>query len=47
MRYQIVTQDNWDDLVKAYEAGSCTVLTGDVSLLAADAQQAESARPIT
>ncbi len=34
MRYQIVAQDNWDDLVKAYEAGSCTVLTGDVSLLA-------------
>jgi general L-amino acid transport system substrate-binding protein len=34
MRYQIVTQDNWDDLVKAYAAGSCTVLTGDVSLLA-------------
>ncbi len=34
MRYQIVAQDNWDDLVKAYNAGSCTVLTGDVSLLA-------------
>ena len=34
MRYQIVAQDNWDDLVKAYMAGSCTVLTGDVSLLA-------------
>jgi general L-amino acid transport system substrate-binding protein len=34
MRYQIVTQENWDDLVKAYTAGSCTVLTGDVSLLA-------------
>lgn len=34
MRFEIVTQDNWDDLVKAYVAGSCTVLTGDVSLLA-------------
>jgi len=34
MRYQIVAQDNWDDLVKAYAAGSCTVLTGDISLLA-------------
>jgi general L-amino acid transport system substrate-binding protein len=34
MRYEIVTQDNWDDLVKAYVAGNCTVLTGDVSLLA-------------
>jgi general L-amino acid transport system substrate-binding protein len=34
MRYQIVSQDNWADLVKAYSAGSCTVLTGDLSLLA-------------
>ena len=34
MRYQIVAQDSWDDLVQAYAAGSCTVLTGDVSLLA-------------
>jgi len=34
MRYQIVAHENWDDLVKAYNAGSCTVLTGDVSLLA-------------
>jgi general L-amino acid transport system substrate-binding protein len=34
MRYQIVAHDNWDDLVKAYTAGSCTVLTGDISLLA-------------
>jgi general L-amino acid transport system substrate-binding protein len=34
MRYQIIAQDNWDDLVKAYVAGSCTVLSGDVSLLA-------------
>jgi general L-amino acid transport system substrate-binding protein len=34
MRYQIVSNENWDDLVKAYSAGNCTVLTGDVSLLA-------------
>lgn len=34
MRYQIVSQESWDDLVKAYAAGNCTVLTGDVSLLA-------------
>jgi general L-amino acid transport system substrate-binding protein len=34
MRYQVVAQDNWDDLVKAYATGNCTVLTGDVSLLA-------------
>jgi general L-amino acid transport system substrate-binding protein len=34
MRYDIVTKENWDDLVQAYAAGSCTVLTGDISLLA-------------
>jgi general L-amino acid transport system substrate-binding protein len=34
MRYQIVTKENWDDLVKVYAAGSCTVLAGDMSLLA-------------
>jgi general L-amino acid transport system substrate-binding protein len=34
MRYQIVTQAHWDDVVKAYAAGDCTVLSGDVSLLA-------------
>ncbi|MFA6139969.1 MAG: amino acid ABC transporter substrate-binding protein [Hyphomicrobium sp.] len=34
MRFQVVAQDNWDDLVKTYQAGSCTVLTGDISLLA-------------
>jgi len=34
MRYQVVTQDNWDDLVKVYAAGNCTVLTGEVTLLA-------------
>jgi general L-amino acid transport system substrate-binding protein len=34
MRFQALTKDNWDDLVKTYQAGSCTVLTGDISLLA-------------
>jgi general L-amino acid transport system substrate-binding protein len=34
MRFQVVAQDNWDDLVKTYQAGSCKVLTGDISLLA-------------
>ena len=34
MRFQVLAKDNWDDLVKTYEAGSCTVLTGDMSLLA-------------
>lgn len=34
MRYQVVTKENWDDLVKVYAAGSCTVLAGDMSLLA-------------
>ena len=35
MRYQMVMQAHWDDVVKAYAAGNCTVLSGDVSLLAA------------
>jgi general L-amino acid transport system substrate-binding protein len=34
MRYQLVTQAHWDDVVKAYAAGDCTVLSGDVSMLA-------------
>src|SRR6185295_2931384 len=34
MRYQIVTQAHWDDVVNAYAAGDCTVLSGDMSLLA-------------
>jgi len=34
MRYKLVTHDDWSDVVKAYVAGSCTVLTGDVTLLA-------------
>lgn len=34
MRYQLVTSDRWDDLVKTYTNGGCTVLTGEVSLLA-------------
>ena len=34
MRFQLVTSDRWDQLVKAYSAGGCTVLTGDISMLA-------------
>ena len=34
MRYQVVTQAHWEDVVKAYAAGDCSVLSGDVSLLA-------------
>lgn len=34
MRYQLITSPRWEDLVKAYASGGCTVLTGDVSLLA-------------
>jgi general L-amino acid transport system substrate-binding protein len=34
MRYQLITSNRWDDLVKTYVNGGCTVLTGDVSLLA-------------
>lgn len=34
MRYQLVTSERWEQLVKAYAAGGCTVLTGDISVLA-------------
>ncbi len=34
MRFQLISSDRWEHLVKAYEAGGCTVLTGDISLLA-------------
>jgi general L-amino acid transport system substrate-binding protein len=34
MRYQLITSKRWDDLVKTYANGGCTVLTGDLSLLA-------------
>jgi general L-amino acid transport system substrate-binding protein len=34
MRYQLLTSDRWEDLVKTYSDGGCTVLTGDVTLLA-------------
>jgi general L-amino acid transport system substrate-binding protein len=34
MRYQLITSERWEDLVKTYAKGGCTVLTGDVSLLA-------------
>lgn len=36
MRFQLVTSDRWDQLVKAYAAGGCTVLTGDISVLASE-----------
>lgn len=34
MRYQLISSDRWDDLVKTYSDGGCTVLTGDMTLLA-------------
>jgi general L-amino acid transport system substrate-binding protein len=34
MRYQRVVAERWDDLVKAYAEGRCTLLTGDASTLA-------------
>jgi general L-amino acid transport system substrate-binding protein len=36
MRYQLVPAEHWTDAVKAYADGACTVLTGDVTLLAAE-----------
>lgn len=34
MRYQLIQSDRWEDLVKSYSDGACTVLTGDMTLLA-------------
>lgn len=34
MRYQLIQSDRWEDLVKTYSDGGCTVLTGDMTLLA-------------
>jgi general L-amino acid transport system substrate-binding protein len=36
MRYQLVTSEDWSQLVRTYAAGGCTALTGDESLLAAE-----------
>jgi general L-amino acid transport system substrate-binding protein len=36
MRFQLVTSESWEQLVRTYAAGGCTVLTGDISLLAAE-----------
>ncbi|MGL4395960.1 MAG: amino acid ABC transporter substrate-binding protein [Hyphomicrobium sp.] len=43
MRFQLITSDKWDRLVKAYAAGGCTVLTGDLSLLAVERSQLANA----
>lgn len=36
MRYQLVPAEHWSEAVKAYADGACTVLTGDVTVLAAE-----------
>ncbi|HEX2843361.1 amino acid ABC transporter substrate-binding protein [Hyphomicrobium sp.] len=36
MRYQVITAEKWVDAVKAYADGACTVLTGDITVLAAE-----------
>ncbi|HYD15636.1 MAG TPA: amino acid ABC transporter substrate-binding protein [Hyphomicrobium sp.] len=36
MRYQLVASEEWAGAVKAYSDGACTVLTGDLTLLAAE-----------
>lgn len=34
MRYQLIQSDRWEELVKTYSDGGCTVMTGDMTLLA-------------
>lgn len=36
MRYQLVALEHWESTVKAYTEGACTLLTGDLTLLAAE-----------
>lgn len=36
MRYQAVPAEHWNDAVKAYADGACTVLAGDITVLAAE-----------
>ena len=36
MRYQLVAAERWADTVKAYADGACTLLTGDLTLLATE-----------
>ena len=36
MRYQLVTAEQWPDTVKTYADGACTLLTGDMTLLASE-----------
>lgn len=36
MRFQIVVAERWQDVVKAYADGACTLLTGDLSVLAVE-----------
>ena len=41
MRFHLVLADKWADAVKAYRDGSCTLLTGDLPLLAYERLQME------
>jgi general L-amino acid transport system substrate-binding protein len=34
MRYQLIQSEHWENLVKTYSDGACTVLTGNMTLLA-------------
>jgi general L-amino acid transport system substrate-binding protein len=36
MKFQRITSEHWDHLVSTFASGGCTVLTGDVSMLAAE-----------
>ncbi len=41
MRFQLVASEHWSDAVKAYASGACTVLTGDITVLAAERSRFE------
>ncbi len=43
MKFQLVVAEKWDELVKLYADGKCTLLTGDLSVLAIE--RANMSRP--
>ncbi len=42
MRYTLVESEKWDDQVKSYIAGSCTAMSGDLSMLALERSRMHS-----
>lgn len=46
MRYKLIAADRWDEVLKLYESGRCSVLTGDRTLLAYERSKMPRAREL-